>query len=211
MVVSYQSFISVLVAGLIFSSSPGPSMLYIISRTIESGTKGGIVSAAGLASGGLCHVLLAAIGVSALIMANPHLYNAVKYIGALYLIFLGAKGLLGLFRKNQSHIDSVSVKPEHSLFKIYVQGAIIEITNPKTIIFFLSFIPQFIAPSHGHVPLQFFILGALIPITAMPADLIIALGGGKFIKRWLQNPKAELVFSIVSSLILITIGAVVIL
>ncbi|MFM0069266.1 LysE family translocator [Paraburkholderia aspalathi] len=206
MTVEIQAFLSVVVAGFILSCSPGPSMLYILSRTASQGRTAGVVSAFGLATGGFFHVLLATIGISAVIVANPIIFKLVKVTGALYLLYLGIRAAIGLFASSRKTDNEGEKAKQGSLTNIYLQAAATEITNPKTIVFFLSFIPQFINQHNANVPLQSFILGSMIPLTAVPSDMIIALGGGFVLKKLFCGKVSGRVVQALSSLVLIGLG-----
>ncbi|PVX70894.1 LysE family translocator [Paraburkholderia unamae] len=206
MIVETRAIISVIVAGFILSCSPGPSMLYILSRTAAQGRKAGVVSALGLATGGFFHVLLATIGISAVIIANPVIFRIIKLAGALYLVYLGVQAARDLFRRARTAENAAAKPKDAALSSIYFQAAVTEITNPKTVVFFLSFIPQFINPHGIHVPMQSFILGSMIPLTAVPSDLIIALGGGFILKKLFDGKISGVVVQALSSLVLIGLG-----
>jgi threonine/homoserine/homoserine lactone efflux protein len=206
MIVETRAIVPVAIAGFILSCSPGPSMFYILSRTASQGREAGIVSALGLATGGCFHVLLATIGISAIIVANPVAFKIVKFSGAMYLLYLGVRAAIDLLRRSR-RIDGQPERLKNtSLAAIYFQAVFTEITNPKTILFFLSFIPQFIEPHSSNVALQSFILGLVIPLTAVPSDLMIALGGGLALKKVFDGEVSGLVVQALSSLVLIGLG-----
>ncbi|TDG18686.1 LysE family translocator [Paraburkholderia silviterrae] len=206
MVVETRAIVSVIAAGFILSCSPGPSMLYILSRTASQGRDGGIASALGLATGGVFHVLLATLGISAVIVANPLIFKIIKFSGAFYLLYLGVCAAIDLLRRSRSTTSNIEQIKDTPLITIYLQAALTEVTNPKTVVFFLSFIPQFINPDAGNVSVQSFILGSLIPITAMPSDLIIALGGGLMLKKVFDGKISGLLVRALSSVVLIALG-----
>jgi threonine/homoserine/homoserine lactone efflux protein len=154
------------VAALLLAVTPGPGMLYVLARTMAGGRREGFHSSAGTFFGGLFHVLAAALGVSAILAASATAFHAVKYAGAAYLVFLGAR----MIRSRNAEVSVDSSAPSGGAFR---QGIFTEVLNPKTALFFLSFIPQFIAPERGHVFLQFAALGFLSVSFNSAADLIV--------------------------------------
>jgi threonine/homoserine/homoserine lactone efflux protein len=150
---------------------PGPAVLYILARSLDQGRKAGLVSCAGIATGGLVHVLGAALGLSALLLSSALAYSAVKYVGAAYLIYLGIKK----FRERPASTDAVSHVAAASLRHVYTQGILVQILNPKAAIFFFAFLPQFVNPARGSVTLQFLALGMLFEVMGFTSDSLWAL------------------------------------
>ncbi|WP_367616239.1 LysE family translocator [Pseudomonas tehranensis] len=136
-----------LFSALLLNISAGPDLLYILSRTISSGKKVGIASALGVCSGAFVHVVLAACGVSALIAASENAFDALKYAGAAYLLYLGVRSFVPStgFAQDQ---DNAQVK-QYGVWRAYKQGILIDVFNPKVALFFLAFLPQFVQPSLG--------------------------------------------------------------
>lgn len=182
---SIHAMILVALAGLALSASPGPSMLYVLSRSVGQSRAAGLASAAGLAVGGCVHVLAAALGLVALFTYWPSLFVILKFVGALYLIFLG----IDMLRDGASPGigDQPKPVPRQSLRWIFVQGILVEVLNPKTLLFFVAFVPQFVAFERGSIVLQMLVLGALVPLTAVPSDLIVAFTGGNIAARLASN------------------------
>ncbi len=199
---SFETILLVTVAGLALSASPGPSMLYILSRSVGQSRSAGLVSAAGLATGGFVHVLLAAFGLATLFAYSPTLYTAVKLMGAAYLIYLGIDTLRAS-EQEPEELQAVSMDP---LSRIYWQGVLVEVLNPKTMLFFVAFLPQFVDAATGSVTGQMFILGLLVPLTAMPSDLIVAFGGGTVAAKLSSNRSMSTALKWASALILIGLG-----
>lgn len=166
---------------------PGPAVLYIMARSIEQGRKAGIVSVLGVSLGGAVHVLAGAIGVSAILMTSATAFNVVKYVGAAYLVYLGCKTLFSRFDETVSGIPEV---PRKKLTKIFYESIIVEVTNPKTALFFLAFFPQFISPSSGSVTVQFLFLGALFIILAFLSDGLYAMLAAS-IRKWMLGSKVN--------------------
>jgi len=165
-----------LTAALLLAIAPGPGMLYVLARSLAGGKREGVLSAFGTFAGGLVHVLAAALGVSMILAKSAVAFSAVKYMGAAYLGFLGVRMILDARREK---LDAETISPplrsEHNPFW---QGVATEVLNPKTALFFLSFIPQFVSRSSGHVFWQFVMLGTISVLMNTTADLlVIALAG----------------------------------
>jgi threonine/homoserine/homoserine lactone efflux protein len=165
-----------LTAALLLAIAPGPGMLYVLARSLAGGKREGVLSAFGTFLGGLVHVCAAALGVSMILAKSAAAFSAVKYVGAAYLVFLGVRMILGARRER---FDGETISPPlESGHNPLWQGAATEVLNPKTALFFLSFIPQFVSRSSGHVFLQFVMLGTISVLLNTAADLlIIALAG----------------------------------
>jgi len=166
------AFLTFLVAALALNIAPGPDMLYVIGRSVGQGRKAGIVSSLGVFVGCWVHILAAAFGIAALLRSSPVAFNAVRYAGAAYLIYLGIKMLA-----QKTDLTSQQLKTE-SLGAIFRQGAITNMLNPKVAIFFLAFLPQFIDASRGSVALQIVVLGLIFNIGGTLVNLAVAYAGG---------------------------------
>jgi threonine/homoserine/homoserine lactone efflux protein len=158
-------------ASLALAVVPGPAVLYIVAQSVNGGRKAGVVSAFGVASGGLFHVLAAVVGLSALVAASAEAFTIVKIVGAAYLIWLGIRTLVS----KENRIGGR--RPEPTLTRTYRQGVIVNVLNPKTALFFLAFLPQFVDPD-GSVRLQLAVLGAMFVVIALASDLVWALVAG---------------------------------
>jgi len=155
-----------LAAALLLAITPGPGIFYVLARSLAGGKREGVFSSLGTFAGGLCHVLAAALGLSAILAASAVAFHTVKYAGAAYLVWLGIR----MIRTRDSEILSGVAPPARRAFR---QGILTEVLNPKTALFFLSFIPQFVAPAHGHIFLQFVILGTVSVSLNTAADLVV--------------------------------------
>jgi threonine/homoserine/homoserine lactone efflux protein len=150
---------------------PGPAVLYIVARSVDGGRRAGLVSALGIATGGLVHVLAAAVGLSAFVLSSATAFTVVKYAGAAYLVVLGVRRLL--------ERDAARVQlRERDLRRIYGQGVVVNVLNPKTALFFFAFLPQFVDVGAGHVTLQLVVLGLLFVLLAVVSDSVWALVAG---------------------------------
>lgn len=168
-------FFLFLTAAVVLAIAPGPGMLYVLARSLAGGKREGVLSALGTFLGGMVHVLAAALGISIILARSAAAFAVVKYAGAAYLCFLGVRMILDARRESGAAIALDSVRP---LRNPLWQGVATEVLNPKTALFFLSFIPQFVDRSHGHVFIQFVALGTISVVLNTTADLIvIALAG----------------------------------
>ncbi|MBE2272523.1 MAG: LysE family translocator [Anaerolinea sp.] len=176
------SSLSLFFAGtLILLITPGPAVLYIVARSVDQGRRAGVVSVLGIQTGTLVHVIAAALGLSALLFASAELFTLVKYLGAAYLIYLGIKTLM-----ERKTVDASKPVERRSLGAIYRQGVIVAILNPKTALFFLAFLPQFVDPSRGSVGVQFLLLGIMFTALAACTDgtwAILSGTAGNWLKR----------------------------
>jgi threonine/homoserine/homoserine lactone efflux protein len=177
------------VAALMLLLTPGPAVLYIVARSMDQGRIAGLVSVLSVEIGNFIHVLAATLGLSALLLSSALAFSMVKYLGAAYLIYLG---LWRLFSRQALHAPE---QLEHqSLWRIFSQGIVVAVFNPKTALFFLAFLPQFVEPTHGAVALQFFTLGSLFVLMAIITDGMYALLAGtigRSLKEARGFPKLE--------------------
>lgn len=167
-------------ASLMLALIPGPDMLYIATRSVVQGRGAGVMSALGVHAGVLVHTLAAALGLSALIMASALAFSVVKLLGAGYLIYLGIKTLM-----SRSESFRMPVADRVGLTQVFYQGMLTNVLNPKVILFFLAFLPQFVDPARGPVSLQLLELGLLLFCVTLPVDIAIGLAGGTA-GRWLR-------------------------
>ncbi len=161
-------FLLFFAAALILAITPGPGIFYVLARSLAGGKREGVQSSFGTFAGGLFHVFAAALGISAILAASAVAFHTVKYAGAAYLVWLGIR----MIRSRNADMAFQNLQPSQSAFR---QGILTEALNPKTALFFLSFIPQFIAPERGHVFFQFLLLGSISVILNTTADLVVVL------------------------------------
>jgi threonine/homoserine/homoserine lactone efflux protein len=147
------------VSGLLLNITPGPDTAYIVGRSVQFGWRGGAVATLGISSGCLVHVFAAAIGLSALLMTSAATFAALKLAGAAYLCFIGLSMLLSRASKAPGEIPAIAAPV--SLRQVFWQGALTNVLNPKVALFFLAFLPQFVAADSPHKPLAFIVLGAI--------------------------------------------------
>jgi threonine/homoserine/homoserine lactone efflux protein len=152
---------------------PGPSVLYIVTRSVDQGRVAGLASVLGIHTGSLVHVGAAAAGVSALLMTSALAFTTVKFVGAAYLLWLGVQRFLG----RSSRRSREAVRPA-SLRRVYAEGVVVNVLNPKTALFFLAFLPQFVDPARGPAAVQVAMLGVLFIVLGMCSDGTYALLAG---------------------------------
>ena len=181
------SFFAFLVAALILLLIPGPGVLYVIARSVTQGQRAGLVSVLGLSTGALVHVAAATVGLSAILLTSATAFGVVKALGAAYLIYLGIRALMT--RQSATDLEKPVARPTGRLF---VDGMLISILNPKIAIFFLAFLPQFVDPYAGSATLQILFLGISYVGLALLTDGAYALVASRlsqaFSRRVLQGP-----------------------
>lgn len=155
---------------------PGPAVLYIVARSVDQGRLAGFVSALGIATGSLVHVTAATIGLSSLLASSATAFTIVKYAGALYLIVLGIRRLM-----TREVLEEAVVRGERSRWSLFANGVVVNVLNPKTALFFLAFLPQFVDPSAGPVAPQMLVLGTMLVCIGVLSDgsyALLAAGAG---------------------------------
>jgi threonine/homoserine/homoserine lactone efflux protein len=170
-------------AALALAVVPGPAVLYIVARSVDQGRFAGLVSALGIGVGSLVHVTAATIGLSSLLASSATAFTVVKYAGAAYLILLGIHRLL-----KREEVAEVAATPPRALRKIFRDGVIVNVLNPKTALFFLAFLPQFVDPAHGAATLQILVLGLTFTVIALSSDSLWALAAGT-LGGWLRRSR----------------------
>jgi threonine/homoserine/homoserine lactone efflux protein len=195
-----SAFAAFLIASLVLLVTPGPAVLYIIGRSIDRGRSAGIASVFGVALGSMVHVVGAALGLSALLLESALAYSVVKYLGAAYLVYLGIRRLRG------RDAEPAGARGERSLRRIFTQGIWVNALNPKTALFFLAFLPQFVDVDRGGVVLQFLMLGAIFVAMGLVTDGCYALAAGTF-GNWLwHRPAVVRAQRLVTGGIFVTLG-----
>jgi threonine/homoserine/homoserine lactone efflux protein len=177
-----STFLLFAAASLAFLAIPGPSVFYIVTRSLAQGRRAGVTSMLGVQAGGLVHVVAAAFGVSAIIASSATAFTIVKYVGAAYLVLLG---LRKLFARGEDDPE-VEIGPAAPGRRLFWQGAIVNIFNPKTALFFLAFLPQFVDPSAGPVAPQMLVLGTLLIGLGVVSDgtyALVAAGAGRKLRE----------------------------
>jgi threonine/homoserine/homoserine lactone efflux protein len=162
-----------ILAALTLLLTPGPAVLYIVARSMDQGQLAGMVSVLSVEIGNFVHVLAATLGLSALLFSSAMAFMVVKYLGAAYLIYLGLRRILS----RETALSTADVEKQ-SLRKIFSQGVWVAVLNPKTALFFLAFLPQFVDPARGNVTPQLFTLGSIFVLMAIFTDGMYALLSG---------------------------------
>lgn len=199
--IAIEAFLVFLSAAFVLAVTPGAGILYVLTRSLKGGRAEGYMSSFGTALGGLFHVFAAALGVSALLAASALAFAFVKYMGAAYLLYLGVKAVL----ESRKPLTVAQLEPQ-PLKRVFWQGVTVEVLNPKTALFFLAFIPQFIN-LEGNVFLQFALLGSLSVTLNTCADLIVASLAGPIGKTLQQRPRLQRIQRVATGCGLIALGA----
>jgi threonine/homoserine/homoserine lactone efflux protein len=182
---------------------PGPAVVYIVTRSLELGRSAGLVSMLGVEAGGLVHVTAAALGLSALIASSAAAFSVVKYLGAAYLIVIGVRRLVG---RPADPLAEVRAAPPRS--RLFSQGVLVSVLNPKVAIFFLAFLPQFVDPDRGAVAPQVLVLGTCFIALAMLSDGAYAFLAGTLGDRVRASTRVRHRLERASGAIYIALGAV---
>jgi threonine/homoserine/homoserine lactone efflux protein len=161
---------------------PGPAVLYIVARSVDQGRSAGLISVLGVHLGSLVHVTAAAVGLSSLLVSSAVAFSVVKYTGAAYLIYLGVRALIA--REEPDDVE-VRAAPLGTLLR---QGAVVNILNPKTALFFLAFLPQFVDPDAGYVAAQLVFFGLVFVALGLVTDSLYALAAGTA-GGWLRSSR----------------------
>jgi threonine/homoserine/homoserine lactone efflux protein len=192
-----------LFASLILLLTPGPAVLYIVARSLDQGRLAGLVSVASIEIGNSFHVIAAALGVSALLMSSALAFSAVKYLGAAYLVYLGLRKLFSRAGRQAQPAEAQPAEAQPAgaqsavtverqrLRTIFSQGVVVATFNPKTALFFLAFLPQFVDRSRGPVAVQMLALGCIFVTMAIVSDGMYALLAGS-VGQWLKSTRTFL-------------------
>jgi threonine/homoserine/homoserine lactone efflux protein len=175
---SSSTYAVFLATAIVLLLVPGPAVLYVVTRSIEMGRSGGIASVAGITTGTVAYVVLATVGLSSLILASTVAFDAVKFVGAAYLFVLGIRRLLG---RGLEEPDEDAVP--RTRLRAYTQGVVVNLTNPKTIVFIFAFIPQFVDPNSQDPGLQVLALGLTFALLGFLSDSMWALAAGTVADR----------------------------
>jgi threonine/homoserine/homoserine lactone efflux protein len=183
---------------------PGPAVLYIVTRSVDQGRAAGLASVAGIHVGTLLHVAAAALGLSALLVSSALAYDTVRWLGAAYLVWLGVRRLLARDEASQAAAEPRARRP--GLSRVFAQGIVVNVLNPKTALFFFAFLPQFVDVSKGSVPGQVLVFGVAFVLLGLVSDgayaLLASTGAG-----WLRRrPGVAKASRLVSGGVLVTLG-----
>jgi RhtB (resistance to homoserine/threonine) family protein len=173
-----------LFAGFLLNVTPGPDIAYIVARSAQCGVRGGVAAALGITAGCLIHVAAAAIGISAILMTSALAFNALKWIGAAYLVYVGFKMLFASRRAQESPQSLRRPPTAITMRTIFFQGLLTNVLNPKVALFFLAFLPQFIRADASSKAMAFVILGLVFAATGTVWNLIVAWTAGRLATAW---------------------------
>lgn len=190
------------VASLALILTPGQDMLYVISRSLAQGRFAGVCSAVGVIIGILVHTALAAFGVGAILQASEALFVALKLLGAAYLVYLGIRLVLTRAPEGSARAGTA----RHSPLALVRQGILSNVTNPKIILFFFAFLPQFVDPASAHPTRDLVFLGVLYAAMGLPVKVGVALAAGSLSERILRKPMALTWVNRVSGGVLVGLG-----
>jgi threonine/homoserine/homoserine lactone efflux protein len=193
-----------MVTALALNVTPGPAILFILSRCLGQGRAAAVVSVFGLSTASIIQAVAAAFGLSALFAYSPIAFDVIKYCGAAYLVYLGVSGFLkggigGIIARSDNRARS-------SLLSAYWQGFLTDLLNPKLLLFFFSFLPQFVDPTRGEPAVQMLILGLVFQLTGVPTNLAVALAGGALARLLARSPTWARIQNWCASTILIGLG-----
>ncbi|MCD8810330.1 LysE family translocator [Mammaliicoccus sciuri] len=197
-IVSFQLF---LITVLIICITPGIDMMFILNRSISQGRDAGIYSALGVSVGAVVHTVLSGLGLSVILQTSVVLFTIIKIVGAVYLIYLGIQ----MFISKQSSI-SIKKTVYQSRRKLFVQGVITNVTNPKVALFFISFIPQFISVDNQYGPIPFLILGSIFAVMGAITSFIIAIFSSSLTTKLRDNIVAEKFINKISGAVFVILG-----
>ena len=188
-------------AALLLLVIPGPSVLYIVTRSIDQGRRAGFVSVLGTHAGSLVHVAGAALGVSALLVSSALAFSAVKYLGAAYLLWLGVRRW-----RAGDRFGLAADRPEQSMGRLFRQGFVVQVLNPKTAIFFLALLPQFVDAERGSVTVQALVLGVVFIALGLVSDSTYAMAGSTIGAALRRSTRARRTERYVSSGVYVGLG-----
>lgn len=189
-------------ASLALIATPGQDMIYVITRSLAQGRLAGVASAFGVCTGILVHTALAALGVGAILLASESLFMAVKLAGAGYLIFIGVRMLVS--RSSAPGIEAAAGRL--ALPTLFAQGVLSNVSNPKIVLFFLAFLPQFVDPASPHPTRDLAFLGVLYALMALPVKCAVGIAAGSLSERVLRRPSAIAWMNRVSGGVLVVLG-----
>ena len=188
MIIEPETLAVFALAALAILAVPGPAVVYIVTRSIDQGRGAGLASVLGIHVGTLVHLTAATVGLSAILVSSATAFTVVKALGALYLIVIGIRTLLG----RADPADTDPQRPPRRRRRDFAEGVVVNILNPKTALFFLAFLPQFVDPARGQASLQILVLGLTFMLLGLVTDSIWALAAGsagetlRKSRRWAQ-------------------------
>ena len=191
----------------LLSVTPGPDIAYVVGQSVVNGRRAGIISAAGVALGSCTHAIASAVGLTALITASPMMFTIIMSLVAAYLVYLGSKMIWGtLTKQTTNHNEAERVKAKATLTSLLTKGFITTLTNPKVLLFFISFFPQFVAPGSEHQTASFLLLGMTYALIAFMTDLTFAVLAGSAAGTVSQNRRLQKILDRIVGVTFIGLG-----
>lgn len=196
-----------IISVFLLSVTPGPDMAYVVGQSVANGRRAGVISATGVALGSCAHALASVVGLTALIAASPIMFTLVKYIGAIYLIYLGGKLVMDTFgAKLEVMSQSTDIRKDADLYGLLSKGFITTLMNPKVLLFFISFFPQFVTPGGDHHTASFLVLGLTYALVAFLTDATFAMLAGSAAGGISRNKRMQNLMNRVVGGIFIALG-----
>lgn len=202
MIIEPGQLLIFMMAGLALNLTPGADMMFCLSQGLRSGRRTGIAASLGIATGSIIHVLLAAFGLAALIAANPVAFEFLRWAGVAYLVWLAVQALRNPVQVNLPE-DARRSQPARA----WRDGVLVNLLNPKVIVFTLAFLPQFVDPQRGSTVLQFLLLGLVLNITGTTVNSLVGIGGGSLRGLLVRNKWITQLLGYVSSIVFLGLAA----
>lgn len=187
-----------IIASFLLCLAPGPDNIYVLTQGMTKSKKAAIVTTLGLCSGIIIHTSAAAFGISVIFQTSELAFNLVKYIGAAYLLYIAYQA----FRHRDDKLDLTAQNSSNELKKLYIKGFFMNVLNPKVSIFFLAFLPQFVNPELGSVPMQMIILGLVFMALTVVVFSSIGIAGNMLSSKLMENPSISKILNILTSFVL---------
>jgi len=203
LVYDYAHWVGFLATAFVLNISPGPDLAFIMGHTLSSGRRHGIAAMLGIWSGALCHVGFAAVGLSAILAASATAFAVVKWVGVGYLAWLGVQAL----RSKSSAFQADAAPRARSMLRIFLQGMMVDVLNPKVAIFFLAFLPQFVVEGAGSAWIQLVVHGVLIIAVGARIEPPLVLIGDRLTRRLRANTKLALWLDRTLGVLFLTLAA----
>lgn len=191
-----------IIASFLLCLAPGPDNIYVLTQGMTKSKKAAIVTTFGLATGLIIHTSAAAFGISVIFQTSEIAFNIVKYVGAAYLLYIAYQA----FKYRNEPLDLSVQNSSKELKKLYIKGFIMNILNPKVSIFFLAFLPQFVTPENGSVPLQMITLGAIFMVLTIVVFSSIGIAGNILSAKLLEKPSIVKYMNVLTSFVLLSLG-----
>jgi len=189
-------------ASFILCLVPGPDNIYVLTQGMTKSKKAAIITTLGLTTGLIIHTSAAAFGISAIFQTSEMAFNVVKYVGALYLLYIAYQA----FKYRNEPLDLSVQDSKSELKKLYIKGFIMNILNPKVSIFFLAFLPQFVTPENGNFTLQMITLGSIFMVMTVLVFSFIGIAGNMLSSKLLEKPSIVKYMNILTSFVLVSLG-----